>query len=60
MDEPRLNVGTLNAGQPETITISATVDTNNSILPVHPIINQITNSQDQSIIILHQILLLLN
>ncbi|MEM8928104.1 MAG: DUF11 domain-containing protein [Bacteroidota bacterium] len=45
---PNWNVGTLSAGQLETITISATADANNSIIPVRPIINSATNTQDQT------------
>ena len=45
---PNWNVGTLSAGQLETITISATADTNSSIIPVRPIINSATNTQDQT------------
>lgn len=42
------NVGTLSAGQLETITIAAVADANNSVIPVLPIINTATNSQDQT------------
>lgn len=45
---PNWNVGTLNAGQLETLTITATADANSSLLPVTPIINTATNTQDQT------------
>ena len=45
---PNWNVGTLTAGQLETITITVTADANNSVLPVIPIINTATNNQDQT------------
>jgi len=45
---PNWNVGTLNSGQLESIVISAVADQNNSILPIIPIINTATNSQDQT------------
>jgi uncharacterized repeat protein (TIGR01451 family) len=46
--DPNWNVGTLSAGQLETITISAIADSNNSVIPVRPIINTTTNTQDQT------------
>ncbi len=45
---PTWNIGTLVSGQLETLSITATADFNNSTLPVSPIINTVTNNQDQT------------
>lgn len=45
---PNWNVGTLNSGQLETLTITASADSNNSIIPAVLVTNLATNSQDQT------------
>ena len=45
---PNWTIGTLNSGQLERIMINAIADSNNSTLPIIPIINTATNSQDQT------------
>ncbi|WP_149275213.1 PA14 domain-containing protein [Pareuzebyella sediminis] len=45
---PDWNVGTLNSGQLETLTIAAIADTNNSIVPAFFVTNTASNSQDQT------------
>ncbi|WP_165869237.1 PA14 domain-containing protein [Maribacter algicola] len=45
---PNWNVGTLNSGQLETLTITAVADSNNSVVPAVSVTNSVTNSQDQT------------
>ncbi|WP_161598178.1 PA14 domain-containing protein [Maribacter flavus] len=45
---PNWNVGTLNSGQLETLTITAVADANNSVIPAVSVTNSVTNSQDQT------------
>ncbi|WP_123803503.1 PA14 domain-containing protein [Maribacter sp. 4G9] len=45
---PNWNVGTLNSGQLETMTITVVAHANNSIVPAVSVTNSVTNSQDQT------------
>ncbi|GGD71992.1 PA14 domain-containing protein [Maribacter cobaltidurans] len=45
---PNWNVGTLNSGQLETLTIIASADSNNSIIPAVSVTNSVSNTQDQT------------